>query len=297
MTVLFIVFICFYLSKLLASRLKLILEATITIESEVNTMTTADSRDATEKHKTFHINKVDTSVPVNWLKHGYADMKKALLPSLLYGFVFALIGLVLIFIASKTPVWSAALTTSFLLIGPFIAIGLYDLSRQIEAGEKPDLLSSVKNIRHNLVNLGIFAAVLGFLLMIWLRIAALIASVYFNDIEIITKGWTVLFDGERSVEFILFFIVFGFFIALVAFSISVVSIPMLLHRQVDVITAITTSLRVVMKSPLALTLWAGIIVTLIGAGMLLGFIGLTVTLPIIGYASWHAYRDLVSDNP
>lgn len=239
------------------------------------------------------VRKVKITAPFGWLKLGLSDLKKAKIPSLLYGLVFALFGLFLVFVAAKNPIWSAALTTSFLLTGPFLAIGLYDLSRQIEEGEKPCLLDSIKIIRQNLVNLGIFVVVLGFLLMMWFRIAALIAGIFFNDVELITKGWSVLFDGGRSVEFMAFFAFFGFFIAQLAFSISVVSIPMLLHRKVDIITAITTSLRVVIKNPLPMLVWAILIVVLISLGMAFAFIGLTITLPIIGHASWHAYRDLV----
>ncbi len=239
------------------------------------------------------INKVDTMAPLEWLSKGIQDLKTIKLPSIVYGLTFALVGMFLVFMASKTPIWSAAFTTAFLLMGPFLAIGLYDLSRQVEEGVKPCLLDSIKIVRQNLLSLGIFAVVLGFLLMIWLRVAALVAGVFFNDIELITKGWSVLFEGGRSLEFVLFFIIFGFFIAQLVFSISVVSIPMLLHRKVDVITAITASLRVVMKNPIAMLVWAILIVLLIGLGMAFAFIGLAITLPIIGHASWHAYRDLV----
>lgn len=256
-------------------------------------MSAAETSHVTTK-RLVHINKVDILAPFGWLAHGFSDLKKAKIPSLVYGLVFAVIGLLLVFIGSKNPIWSAALTTAFLLTGPFLAIGLYDLSRQIEVGDKPCLLDSIKIIKANLINLGIFATVLGFLLMIWLRIAALIAGIFFNDVELITKGWSVLFSEGRSVEFMVFFTFFGFFIAQLAFSISVVSIPMLLHRKVDIITAIVTSLRVVIKNPLAMLVWAIIIVAFIGIGMALAFIGLMVTLPIVGHASWHAYRELVS---
>lgn len=242
-----------------------------------------------------HVNKVGIMAPFSWLSKGVSDLKKATLPSLLYGFIFAITGLLLIFIAAKNPVWSAALSSAFLLLGPFLAIGLYELSHQIEEGTKPCLKDSIHKIRENLVNLGFFAVLLGILLMIWLRISALIAGIFFNDVDLIIKGWAVLFDGGRSIEFLLFFTFFGFFIAQIVFSISVVSIPMLLHRKVDVITAITTSLRVVIKNPLPMLVWAILIVVLINLGMLLAFIGLTITLPIIGHASWHAYRELVDE--
>jgi uncharacterized membrane protein len=245
-------------------------------------------------HKTpVEINKVSMKAPLNWLAKGLDDLWKSKTPSLVYGFTFAIIGLVLLFVAANNPIWSAAMISAFLLMGPFLAIGLYDLSRQLEEGEKPCLLDSIKIVRNNLVNIGIFVVVLGFLLMVWLRIAALVAGIYFDNIELITKGWGILFSGEHSIEFLLFFTVFGFFIAQLVFSISVVSIPMLLHRKVDVITAITTSLRVVIKNPLPMLLWAVLIVVLVHIGLLFFFIGLTVMLPIIGHASWHAYRELV----
>ena len=240
-----------------------------------------------------NIRKVANNAPFEWLSKGLNDLKTARIPSLVYGFVFALIGLGLILLAKSNPIWSAAFISAFMLIGPFIAIGLYELSRQIEEGEKPCLLDSIKAVKSNLLNLGMFVVVLGFILMLWLRVAALIAGVFFNDVELITQGWSVLFSGDRSIEFLIFFTIFGFFIAQIAFSISVVSIPMLLHRKVDVISAITTSLRVVIKNPIAMLIWAVLIVILINLGFLLAFIGLAVTLPIIGHASWHAYRDLV----
>lgn len=239
-----------------------------------------------------NVNKVELTAPFGWLAKGFTDLKRIKLPSLVYGLIFAFAGFFLTFIATHNPVWSAALMSAFLLLGPFLAIGLYDLSRQREEGGKPCLLASIKMIRKNITNLGFFAILLGILLMIWLRITALIAGIFFDDIELITKGWSVLFDGSRSIEFLVFFIFFGFFIAQLAFSISVVSIPMLLHRKVDVITAIVTSLRVVIKNPLPMLIWAIIIVVLIGLGMAFAFIGLIITLPIVGHASWYAYREL-----
>jgi len=243
----------------------------------------------------YTVNKVGLGAPLTWLSKGFSDLKTSKIPSLAYGFVFALIGLGLTVLASKNPIWSAAFTTAFFLIGPFLAIGLYDLSRQIEEGHKACLLDSIHIIKDNLVNIGIFVVVLGFLLMLWLRIAALVAGIFFNNIELITKGWSVLFTSDHSIEFFLFFIVFGFFIAQLAFSISVVSMPLLLHRKVDIITAITTSLCVVIKNPLVMLFWAALIVILINIGILTAFVGLVVTLPLIGHASWHAYRDLVGE--
>ena len=244
----------------------------------------------------YPVRKVGMSAPIGWVKKGFQDMKSAPVPSLLYGLSFALVGLALVFLASNNPIWSASFMAAFFLIGPFLAVGLYHLSQQIEDGEKPCLMDSISSIRKNIVPLGIFVVVLGFIIMIWMRIAALVAGIYFDNVDLIAKGWSVLFTSGQSVEFLVFFTFFGFFIANLAFSISVVAIPMIIHRQVDFLTAITTSLRAVIKNPLPLLVWAVLIVVLIHVGFLAAFIGLAITFPIIGHASWHAYRDLVTSN-
>ncbi len=241
------------------------------------------------------VQKIELSTPFEWIKKGFQDLKMTPVPSLLYGLGFALIGLVLIFVAANNPIWSASLVATFFLVGPFLAVGLYHLSRQIEEGEDPCLLDSLSSIKENIVPLGIFVTVLGFIMMIWMRIAALVAGVYFGNVDLIAKGWTIILTNEQSIEFIAFFTLFGFFIANIAFSISLVAIPMIMHRKVDFLTAITTSLRAVVKNPLPLLVWAILIVVLIHLGFFAAFIGLAVTFPIIGHASWHAYRDLVGD--
>lgn len=243
----------------------------------------------------YSVRKIELSTPFTWVKKGINDLKAAPIPSILYGLSFALIGLALVFLAANNPIWSASFMAAFFLIGPFLAVGLYQLSEQIEKGEKPCLLDSLSSIKQNLVPLGIFVVVLGFVIMIWMRIAALVAGIYFDNVDLIAKGWTILLTNEQSVEFLVFFTFFGFFIANLAFSISVVAIPMIIHRQVDFLTAITTSLRAVIKNPLPLLVWAILIVVLIHIGFFVAFIGLAVTFPIIGHASWHAYRDLVAD--
>jgi uncharacterized membrane protein len=244
----------------------------------------------------YRICKVNNSAPFDWVKKGIHDVKTAPLPSLLYGLLFALIGLLLLFLASNNPIWSASIISAFFLVGPFLAVGLYHISQQIEAGDKPCLLDSLSAIGKNAKQLGLFVVVLGFIIMIWMRIAALVAGIYFDNIDLIAKGWSVLLDSSQSVEFLLFFTVFGFLIANLAYSISVVAIPMIIHRQVDVLTAIITSLRAVIKNPIPLLIWAILIVVFIHLGFFALFIGVAVSFPIIGHASWHAYRDLVIDN-
>ena len=132
-------------------------------------------------------------------------------------------------------------------------------------------------------------------MVFWVRSAAILTGLFFDDATLISQGWSAFFSNPQSMDFISSFMLFGFALAVVVFSISVVSIPMINHRKVDVITAIVTSLRAVMRNPLPMLLWAALIVGLIGLGYALFYIGLMITLPIVGHASWHAYRDLVKN--
>jgi len=241
------------------------------------------------------INTVPLSAPKAWLMAGFNDMKKAPMTSLLYGLIFAVTGMILFALAAQQPVFAIALTTGFLLVGPFVAVGLYAMSQHIEQGEYPTLSDAFSALKFNTVSLASFALLLGIIMTIWTRTTALLTGLLFNDATIATQGWAALMTNPQSYDFILAFIGAGFILAAFSFAVSVVSIPMMTHRKVDVITAIVTSLKAVAKNPLPMLIWAGMIVALIAAGMAFFYVGLIVTLPLVGHASWHAYRALVGD--
>lgn len=243
----------------------------------------------------YPLRAVSMAAPFHWLSKGLADFKADLAPSLLYGVVFTVIGMALMAMAASKPVFVMVLLTGFLLVGPFIAVGLYDLSRQREEGLQPNLMHAFSSLKMNMGSLALFAVILGMIMVFWVRSAAILTGLFFDDATLISQGWSAFFSNPQSMDFISSFMLFGFALAIVVFSISVVSIPMINHRKVDVITAIVTSLRAVMRNPLPMLLWAALIVGLIGLGYALFYIGLMVTLPIVGHASWHAYRDLVKN--
>lgn len=241
------------------------------------------------------INKVSISAPVDWLKSGFSDLKSAPVTSLLYGLIFAVTGMILFALAAQNPVFIVTLTTGFLLIGPFVAVGLYAISQHLEQGEYPTLSHAFSALKFNTVSLVSFALLLGIIMTIWTRTTALLTGLFFNDATIATQGWAALISNPQSYDFVLAFIGAGFVLAVVSFAVSVVSIPLMTHRKVDVITAIMTSLKAVARNPLPMLVWAGMIVALIALGMAFFYVGLIVTLPLVGHASWHAYRALVRD--
>lgn len=253
---------------------------------------------ATTYHEIEHkvmpeVRVVSTDAPMRWLKAGIEDMKKSPAASLLYGLIFTVLGAVMMFAVMAKPIFVISLITGFLLVGPFVAVGLYDLSRRIEAGEKPTLAHAFGALRRNSLGLALFAVILGLIMVFWTRSAAIMTAIFFNDVTLATEGWAALFTSEQSLPFLLSFIGFGGLLAIVAFSISVVSIPMLIDRKTDVITAVVTSLKAVVKNPLTMAAWAFMIAFVIALGVLALYVGLIIALPIIGHASWHAYKDIV----
>ncbi len=230
---------------------------------------------------------------LSWLKLGVHDLRQAKLASLFYGFVFAVAGFLMHAVLFDASWLLSGLTTGFLLVGPFLAMGLYDLSRRMELGEKPNLLLTLTAWRTNLINVGIFAGVLVVILLIWARASLVIFALFFQGglptfLDIIHT----LITFQQPTFALVYFAVGGFFAAFV-FSVSVVAIPLMADKKTDAVTAAIASLIAVVRNPIQMAIWALTIVLLVLIGFATFYLGLIMTMPIIGHASWHAYKDLV----
>ncbi len=258
-----------------------------------------------ELFQTYSVKDVDYADIKKWLLLGWNDIQKNPAASLAYGAILALTGIIF----SKLFSWNAALvtsaTTGFLLFGPFLAIGLYDLSRRIEHNEPPTFRHSMSAISHNMLGLGIYALALAMLFISWVMSTLLFMGVLFpiSSVTVTDPSYLGVFSGLAALMtipqgwlFILGFFAIGLLFAATAFMTGVVTVPMLLHRKVDIVTAGATSFRAVLKNPLVMAAWAGIIVLVIGFGLVTYYIGLIIAMPLIAHASWHAYRNLVEQN-
>ncbi len=242
---------------------------------------------------------ITTEHPWHWLEAGWRDMVKTPLASFFYGTVFVVMGYFLTHFIAERFHLSLALTAGFLLVGPFLATGLYDLSRRIERGEPPSLGASMLAWRSNLMAFLLFGIAIGLVLIVWARLSAVLFGAFFlsDNPTVDPEAAHIFFSGD-GLRFLLVFTVVGAILAGVVFAISVVSIPMLLDRPIDVITAVVTSITAVRVNPGPMFLWAALIVLFTGVGLIpLPFInlslGLLITMPLIGHATWYAYRDLV----
>jgi uncharacterized membrane protein len=232
------------------------------------------------------------SDPPRWLALGWRDLRRAPLIGLFYGAAFMVMGWALATVYARAPAYVLALAAGFLLLGPLLCLGLYHVSRQLERGERPDFGGSLLAFESRLGPLAIFGFVLLVLEMLWGRATLVIFAVSFDGMPDFKGSLLALLDPE-NINFIVAWLCVGALFASLIFSVSVVSIPMLLDRPVDAITAGLTSMRLVLTQTGVMLWWGAIIAVLVVLAMLPWFAGLLLIGPLVGHASWHAYRAAV----
>ena len=258
-------------------------------------MATISSTDQTMVTETpqLTVRKVDSEASMRWLNAGIKDFKASPGASIAYGMIYVVLGLILAWLSWTNPLFITSLAAGFLIIGPIVAVGFYCMSRTLEQGNKPHFSQGLDGLRFNGVSLINFAMVLGVLMGAWALISAVTVALFFNNITITDNVLDTLMGHEQIVPFLFAWLLGGALIAVIAFSISVISVPLITDKKVDFVTAMITSVKAVMVNPGVMFSWAFILATLMFLGFIFGFVGLAITLPIAGHASWHAYRDLI----
>ncbi|MBT4906451.1 MAG: DUF2189 domain-containing protein [Rhodospirillaceae bacterium] len=245
----------------------------------------------------IEVQAVTTDDLLEVLGLGIRDFKAAPVYGLAFGAIYAVGGwvLILMLVEFDLPFLVYPLAAGFALIAPFIASGFYVVSSQLEKSEPLSwgiVFRTVKSMFGR--DLGWMALVTGFSLFIWMDIAALLSfgfmefqffsfSTLLDTILTTPAGWAFLVTGHAV----------GALIAFGVFSYSVISIPMLFDRDIDFVTAMITSVRFVKRNPRVMAIWCFTIAALTAISLLSGFVGLLVTLPVLGHATWHLYRRAV----
>ena len=230
-----------------------------------------------------------------WLARGLQDIRRAPVASLAYGVVFALMGGLIALVFRNAYELTSALTAGFLLVGPFLATGLYDISRRLERDSAARFADTTTAWRANLGAFSLFSLVLTVIMLVWARASLVTFALFFSSGMPTLKSFVAQVVSVEHVDFLLTYFAVGALFAGIVFAVSVVSVPMMLDRGTDTIVAALTSVRALFTNPLPLAIWALLIVAIIGIGFATFFVGLVVAVPLIGHATWHAYRSLVAE--
>jgi uncharacterized membrane protein len=231
--------------------------------------------------------------PLRWLVRGAHDYVSHPAISLFYGICFMAMGWAVLKVYEHAPAYTLVMSAALLLTGPLLCMGLYQMSMRLEQGvQEPDFGDSLTAWDEHIAQLAIFGFVLLVLEMLWGRSVMIIFAVSFDGMPDLKGSLLALLDPE-NIGFIITYLCVSTMFGLLIFAISAVSIPMMLDRQVDAITAGLTSMKLVLTQPGVMLFWGALIVVLMVAAMLPWFLGLLFVGPVVGHASWHAYRATV----
>jgi uncharacterized membrane protein len=252
-----------------------------------------DESDATRVATFPEIREVGALAPLGWLAKAWRDLWACPGPSLFYGACFALMGWLVHVVFANAYQYTFALAVGFMLLAPFLTIGLYDIARRREEGGRVALAPTLSAWRENVGAIGIYAIVLTVIVLVWGRASLVTFALFYTREMPSLQGFLAQVVSLDNLEFLgAYTAVAGFFATLV-FATSVVSIPMLLGRKAEAITAVLTSLICFGRNVPAMLVWAALILLLTVAGFLTYYVGLVVTIPLLGLATWHAYRELI----
>lgn len=230
------------------------------------------------------------------LAAGWGDFVALPLFGLFFGAIFAVAGLALsyVLIEQREVSWLIPAAAGFPLLAPFTAVGLYEVSRRREASETirwSHILGAIRGRGdEQILSMGVILFVA---FSFWVIIAHLVFSIFVVEAGAGADGVEFLMTGA-GMAMLAVGSVIGAVIALVFYAITVVSLPMLVDREVDFLTAIFSSLKAFRANLTVMLAWAVVIAVLLFVAMLPAFLGLFVVLPVLGHATWHLYRRLVS---
>jgi uncharacterized membrane protein len=231
--------------------------------------------------------------PLVWLYRGWLDMRGA--ASLGYGALIVALGWTLLVFCGTHPYFIAAAISGFLLVGPVMSAGLCEMSRRYSLGQSADFDESLDGFARNPTSLFEFGVILAIFALVWFAISALMLGTVFHiaapDMrDTLYRG----FIESTNRAQVLAYVAVGGALAAAVFAVSVVAIPLMIDRHATAAQAMRASVKAVFTNIPAMILWSALILilTVIGYAPLLG--GLLIVAPLLGHATWHAYKDMIS---
>lgn len=240
------------------------------------------------------IRRVSMRQPLEWLSRGWDDLKHIGSAGLAHGALIAILGGVLLMLGSTHLYLTAAAVTGYLLVGPVMTTGLCELARRRAAREPLGFDESLQGLTRNPEGLMHFGGVLALVAILWFALSAiLLQSVLRASVPSLAVA---LWGGAAGINLAqaLGYIGCGAVLAAIVFGVSVTSVPLIIDRHASASGAIRASLRASFANLPAMLLWAVLIVGLTAIGFVTLLVGMVIVAPLLGYATWHAYRDLIA---
>jgi uncharacterized membrane protein len=230
-----------------------------------------------------------------WLRRGWDDLRHIGMPSIGHGALITTLGAVLLMLGSSHPYLIAAAISGYLLVGPIMTTGLCELSRRRAAHEPLGFDESLHPLTRNTESLLIFGAVLAIGAAAWFVASQLVlqSALHTPAPSLAVALWGSLTDTITRPQ-ILAYVGSGALVAAVVFTLSVVSVPLIIDRQASALDAIWISIQTTFRNLPAMIVWSALIVALTALGFATFLVGMIVVAPILGHATWHAYRDLIA---
>lgn len=242
---------------------------------------------------------VGTERPWAWLAAGWTDLWKVPGIGLTYGLVFTALAAIMVLGLTYLGLQAMILSLcgGFLLVGPFLAVGLYDVSRKLEAGKRPRLSESVTAMARAEGQLSFLGVILLILYLVWVEAALILFMLFMGPVALppIEQFIPTLLYTSNGLGLLIVGTTVGAILAAIVFAISAVSIPLLLTTRIDAVTAMLTSIATCRKNIAPMTLWAILIAGIMALAILTIGLGFIIAFPLIGHATWHAFRELVPE--
>jgi uncharacterized membrane protein len=229
---------------------------------------------------------VGAGAPFRWIAAGFRDLRAAPRQSLSWGLIVLglswLVSLPPLLLGNKFAL--LGLLSGFVFVGPLLAVASYSISWRLEHERSPTFRRSLAEARRQLSNCMVFALVLMIIFLVWARAASMVHVFFPVESEP---------DWRQIARFLSIGSAVGSIFAAITFAASAFSLPMIMDRQTDTITAVVTSVNAVLRNKAAMVVWLAIIIVSVAVGFATAFVGLLILFPLLGHATWHSYREVI----
>lgn len=241
----------------------------------------------------FAVRHVPLRQSLEWLSRGWSDLTGIGSAGIAHGALIAILGAVLLMLGSSHFYLTAAAVTGYLLVGPVMTTGLCELARRREGREPLGFDESLRAVTRNPDGLVHFGGVLALIAVMWFVLSAVLLQSVLNasapSLAVALWGGSARLSASQ----VLGYVACGAVLAVIVFAVSVVSVPLIIDRHATASDAIRASLRATVRNLPAMLVWAALIVVLTALGFATLLAGMIIVAPLLGYATWHAYRDLI----